>query len=230
MKPITVDWGEASSIHRIVEVLSSELPIIAFEFERVFGLVAPFAEVGVLALNKVKQRLPGKTYGSILLSEEAFIQNSKLHISNPEAFFATITNCFIRSKFRCTKKTSDVTANETHQTLFPESLLKTFFANLHNQIQYTTESYFEFPFPSFLVTSANTSGMPVITSLEEMNSFAEENELPVIVSTGLSRGITGSFPILDFSTEPNAIARHGINDKALFELSLCHLKNNLPHH
>lgn len=224
MKPITVDWREGASIHQIVEVLSSELPVIAFEFDRVFGLVAPLSNGGVLALNKVKQRLPGKTYGSILLSEEAFMSNSKLHISNPEVFFTSINNCFIRSQFRCTKNTSEVTSHQTHQTLLPDSALKTFFANLHKQIPSTTESYFEHPFPSFLVTSANTSGMPVITSLAEMNSFAHEKGIPIIVSTGLSGRITGSFPILDFSNEPYSISRHGIRDQELFELCLSHLK------
>jgi len=97
--------------------------------------------------------------------------------------------------------------------------LQQFFKSLFNKGNFISDPFFHFPYISFLVTSANISGTPVITTIEEMTSFAREKEIPMIVTTGHSVKPKGSFPIIDSSTTPFTIARPGIRDQELLEIS-----------
>ena len=219
MAPAVIDRSDHGAINSIGEVLASSTPLFAFEFDRVFGLVAPMSTIGINMLHQAKNRLDGKTYGSILLSQESFIANSNLPIPDPKKFFASLQNCFVRASFKCRENDSDVTKNGTHQTMILESDLQQFFKSLFNKGNFISDPFFHFPYPSLLVTSANTSGTPVITTIEEMTSFAREKEIPMIVTTGHSGKSKGSFPIIDFSTTPFNIARPGIRGQELLDIA-----------
>ena len=219
MSPTVIDWSDHGAINCIGEVLTSSTPLFAFEFDRVYALVAPMSTIGINMLHHAKNRLDGKTYGSILLSQESFIANSNLPIPDPKKFFASLQNCFVRASFKYRENDSDVTKNGTHQTMILENPLHKFFQTLHHDSSINLEPFFQHAYPSFLVTSANISGTPVITTIEEMTSFAREKEIPIIVKTGLSGQFKGSFPIIDFTTTPFTIARAGIRDNELLEIS-----------
>jgi hypothetical protein len=217
MIPQNADW-ESPLIHTILrETLTSSLPVFAFEFDRVFGLVAPFTPQGIDALNQTKKRLAGKTYGSIIADRNEFIANSLLPIANPRDFFSLLKNSFIRVPFKCFIQNSDVVCNGTHQALIADMRLSQFFQNLHKTAGLKPAEFFHFPYSSFLITSANFSGdkKGAIIHPEKIQEFCVATGIKTIVMTRLSNGNKGSYPILDLSQRPFTIARAGTNDNLL---------------
>lgn len=58
--------SDHSIIDEITELFKSNFPVAIFEFSGVYGLLAANSEIGVNAINQVKNRLPNKYYSSII--------------------------------------------------------------------------------------------------------------------------------------------------------------------
>ena len=213
-----------------------EFPIL-LQLPSVYSIIAVPTLKGINDLNTIKNRLPGKNYGSLIGDLNKFFQlisinNIPKEYQNKKSLNSFI-NCFIRAHVNSKEFNSSVVRNGTHQALLLQneklrSLVKaieTKFANLNEKKLFTGQNYM-----APLCTSANISGDPngSIVSKEDAISFAKKRNIKLIISLNkkdISNDL-GSYPIISLTKNKINIARKGPGINKVIELIPMNLRGH----
>ena len=205
------------------QTFGSARPVFMLQMPSVFALVAAPTTRGVQALDDAKQRLPGKTYGSLigdLARFHALIALSKVpsEFQDP-SMLDHFQGAFVRVPVGTEAERTAVLYEGTHQALLTQGHHRELFAALEAHCAPDAEPglYCGHFYTAPLCSSANRSGAPggSITTLERAEEFAHAREIPLMVLCDPEPGELGSYPI--FCVHPNRIslARPGPGDAAI---------------
>jgi hypothetical protein len=205
----------------VLNVFSSDNPVIILEFTGTYGLVAPNSIKGANCMDKTKNRLEGKYYGSILGNCEAF---RKILPSNfefkKEDIISIFEGAFIRFEVDSKVPNSKVAKNGRHQVLVENpafrkqiEIVELMMMKAHSSSDFFVENY-----QGLLCTSANISGDPngAITDLERVIEFGKNKGVELIVHSGLLIKTHGSYPSFYLGKEEMTIERKGYRDAEIF--------------
>jgi tRNA A37 threonylcarbamoyladenosine synthetase subunit TsaC/SUA5/YrdC len=200
-------------------VLRSERPVLMLEMSSVYALVAPATALGARALDSAKERLPGKTYGSIIGSLVAF-HGLALQARLPSGFgeserLALFEGAFVRIGVAPPEVSTPVVRQGSHQgLLFPEG-------DPQRQLAIALEAGLaELAEPELfgglrcsapLCSSANLSGDPAgsITDEARAAEFARERGVKLWLRGASDPSARGSYPIFQLEAEGVTVARDG---------------------
>jgi tRNA A37 threonylcarbamoyladenosine synthetase subunit TsaC/SUA5/YrdC len=190
-------------------VLRSERPVLMLEMSSVYALVAPATALGARALDSAKERLPGKTYGSIIGSLVAF-HGLALQARLPSGFGESE-----RIGVAPPEVSTPVVRQGSHQgLLFPEG-------DPQRQLAIALEAGLaELAEPELfgglrcsapLCSSANLSGDPAgsITDEARAAEFARERGVKLWLRGASDPSARGSYPIFQLEAEGVTVARDG---------------------
>lgn len=201
-------------------ILESPRPVVLVELSRVFALIAPPTIAGVTILNQVKNRLPGKYYGTVMGSVSKFIASAQQE-TLPDAFkkepteLTFLEDSFIRLKVANRSISNPVISEGTHQALFlPGGHTRDFFVFLENHFLDKIGNIFSpnSKYSAVLCTSANLSGdtFGAITELETAREFAKNRNVELLIRSPDSNSQEkGSYPIFFFDGNHCSIERRG---------------------
>jgi hypothetical protein len=223
-----LDIHDSATHAHVLRVMKSDFPVALVQFPAVFALVAPSTELGVQALNRAKQRLDGKYYGSAIGSLEAFA-NLALVNALPTEFRSDVNamrgleGAFIRLDVSPSTTESAVVAKGTHQGLLlpdgPHTELFRFIENTFHSASgnslFAGAHYF-----APLCTSANLSGDAAgsIVDLNRALSFAYNRDIELLITCNqLQKQEVGSYPIFAFRGNTYRIEREGPAKKRILQ-------------
>ena len=217
--PKELDLAAPSAIDAALEVLRSERPVFMLELSSVHALVAPATALGARALDAAKERLPGKTYGSIIGSLDAF-HGLALPERLPSGFggserLALFEGAFVRIGVARPEVSTPVVRQGSHQgLLFPEGdpqrqLALALEAGLAELAE--PELFGGLRHSAPLCTSANLSGDPAgsITDEARAAEFARERGVGLWLRGAPDPSARGSYPIFALEADGVTVARDG---------------------
>lgn len=196
-----------------------KFPVVMIQFPEVFGLMALPNQDGINGLNRVKNRLPGKLYGTIIGDLHRFISMGTTsgfpEYASTEDEYQKLEGAILRIKVGDESKNTSTISNGTHQSLLlPGGLIRSFFQQLEKEFFPLADSglFLGHPFSAPLCTSANMSGHPdgSITNIEIAREFGKKNGVPLLIRS--EEGLTsskGSYPILSLEKSKIWIERKG---------------------
>lgn len=217
---LQLDSTDAQACDELLRVMRSDFPVAMLQLPAVFALIAPPTEAGVQALNKAKNRIVGKYYGSAIGELSAFVSMAlQQHV--PDDFrndlqsMRVMEGAFIRLKVTNGMDDTACVTNGTHQGLLlsegPERKLfraieEAFALNAPNAL-FTGGSYY-----APICTSANVSGDPLgsIVDMERALRFADERNISLVISNSAEKSYeSGSYPIFSFDRNTVSVMRRG---------------------
>tara|TARA_B110000285_G_C15069248_1_gene586962 strand:- start:8 stop:703 length:696 start_codon:yes stop_codon:yes gene_type:complete len=220
--------SEKGIVMDILRVFNSEKPVIMFQLPSVYTLFAPPTKAGAAALNEVKQRLPGKNYGTAIGGLESFCsmameKSLPSELNNPEAL-KLLTGAFIKINIAPVDFNSVFVRNGTHQGLLLDSPHRDLFMAIEEGLDLSAEPklFYGNHYAAPLCTSANLSGDPLgsITDWERAYRFAKDRGVAIIIRSEKANGAPGSYPIFHLTPEKVSIKRSGPGEEEI--------KNKLP--
>ena len=188
----------SSDVHQLItDVMESDFPVFILELRGVYGLVAPHSAQGVNALNRAKERKPGKYYGSLAGNLEPLMTITPPNsIVRKPAVIPMLEGCFIRFKTDA-PGLNETRCQGTHQVLIEHESIRALALILENATTQTNSKQAIIPYP--LCTSANMSGDPngSITNESEALTFGVKRHIPLFIHTGMKGNDLGSYPIIE---------------------------------
>jgi len=228
MKELHITEGGIAD--EILRVFDSEKPVIMFQLPSVYTLFAPPTKAGATALNEVKQRLPGKNYGTAIGSLNSFssmaMENTlPSEMSSPEAL-KLLTGAFIKINIAPVDFNSVVVRNGTHQGVLLSAPHRDVFIEIEEGLKHAAEPelFYGNHCAAPLCTSANQSGDPLgsITDWERAYRFAKDRNVPLVIRSEKANGTAGSYPIFHLTPEKISVKRSGPGEEEI--------KRKLPQH
>jgi tRNA A37 threonylcarbamoyladenosine synthetase subunit TsaC/SUA5/YrdC len=223
-KELNID--DAATITESIRVFESDLPVILIELPSVFALLAPPTKLGVEALNRVKERLSGKFYGTAIGSLDSFILSAQSSYL-PEAFqynhleLPYLVGSIIRFVFSEASVTTPTLANGTHQGLLLSGRLRQYFSIMEDYAGLNRDDsvFPKLKYSALLCTSANISGDPEgsIIDLEKARLFAKERNIALFIRMSEPSIKGGSFPIFSFFKNQCQLVRNGPGADAIID-------------
>jgi hypothetical protein len=199
-----INLTDHDAIAQITHVFQSDFPVVILEFPNVFGLMAPHSLKGARCLDKIKDRLPNKCYGSFLGDANLF--RNLLTDNQLETFDflkKDIIGTFIRFPLKYPAKNEGVTYENTHQVLLENTILNHFMMRIDLAMRQVNScsDFYAYNYQSPIITSLNMSGSPdgAITNLEDAIQFGEARDIPLFVHTHMLSKPLGSYPIFSFN-------------------------------
>ena len=182
----------------------------------VYAIVALPTEKGVKQIDRLKKRLPGKSYGSMVHDLRRFIDHSNLTSSDADAFIknrnSSIENCFLRLPW-VNSVPEQLTMNGTHQGLILQEPFKSFAREIEKLIEKEILEDQLIGFHWLICSSANISGDPKgsITNYDGAIKFGTDQEIPLLVKFKIdnSKYSHGSFPIFSIQNGCFSLTRNG---------------------
>lgn len=221
MKELHVSEGDVAI--EILRVFNSAKPVIMFQLPSVYALFAPPTQIGADALNEVKQRLPGKNYGTAIGSLESFgsmaMENSLPNELNSPGALKLLTGAFIKINIAPTDFNSVVVRNGTHQGVLLERPHREVFMALEEGLKSKAEpslfagKHYSAP----LCTSANKSGDPLgsITDWDRAYRFVKDRDIELVIRSEKAHGTPGSYPIFHLTPGKITIERSGPSEEEI---------------
>lgn len=215
-----LDVGDSHTCDVLLRVLRSDFPVAVLQLPAVFALIAPPTTAGVEALNRAKNRLSGKYYGSAIGDLSPFAAMA-LQYHLPDYFTNDIQNmkvmegAFIRMKVTDEVNDTACVTNGTHQgLLLPDGRERMLFRAIEEEFALNAPNplfggaYYSAP----ICTSANVSGDPLgsILDADRALHFASERNIPLVISNAsLNSPESGSYPIFAFEGNTARVMRQG---------------------
>ena len=218
MKEITFQGLEF--VEEAIKVFTSDLPVFAFEFSGVYGLMALNSIQGALALDRVKSRLPGKYYGSFLGDFNSFFQvTHPCKVEDCKKMISLFEGSFLRVPVYCKKNETYVIHEGQHQFLIETESTREVIFKLEIELKkrFPNSDFFVSNYQSPLCTSANESGdlSGGIQDREEALEFAFKKKIALFVHTGLHQKDSGSYPVFTMLNNQIQIVRNGPHDEEI---------------
>jgi tRNA A37 threonylcarbamoyladenosine synthetase subunit TsaC/SUA5/YrdC len=226
MSSLHLDMCNAATVDELLRVMHSDFPVAVVQLPAVFALIAPSTPAGVAALNKAKNRLSGKHYGSAIGDLSAFAAMSQQE-NLPDDFrenmhgMQVLEGAFIRLRVADSRAETVAVSMGTHQgLLLPEGMERTLFRAIEQAFvaDGPNEVYAGARYYAPLCTSANLSGDPFgsIVDLERAHAFVNERNIPLFISNKSAHSEeTGSYPIFSFEKNTVTIMRSGPNQERI---------------
>lgn len=191
-------------------------PVIMLQFPEVFALMALPNQDGVYGLDKTKQRLPQKFYGSVVGDEKRFFGMCRRlpDYLNPDTAGDMLEGCIARIIIGDKSQHSKASSYGTHQSLiFQQGPLRKLFSELELALEdiADTSLFLGHRYSAPLCTSANLSGHPEgsITEIEKARAFGKATGLPLLIRFGEQSGNKGSYPVLALGDSFIQVERDG---------------------
>lgn len=221
-KMIEIDLNSPQLTETVKEIFLSAQPLIMLELRSVYGLLAPNTPAGILALNTCKNRLPGKTYGSISGNMESVRGLVGLPPVPDNLFDGFILRLTLKNQ-----APEKVSAGGKHQILFEKPAISKLVSELE-QITIGAGLDLNFRNPDYagpLCTSANLSGVigGAITELAEARAFCAERGINLLIHSGMLGEKKGSYPIFSFDGKSFKKERSGPGEEELWSQLHHHL-------
>lgn len=207
-----INFSKDSDIEMVVDALCKGAIIV--DLNNVFAVVALPNKKGVDFLNHVKNRKPGKCYGSLISDASQFVNSS---ILDSDTKFR-LTNCleqgildnsFVRIPWNDTV-ISQLIMNGTHQGLKTTEPILSFCHLIEKRLIQNGD---DFMIKSLICSSANISGDPKgsITDRGEAIQFGRDRGVDLFVEFDFpnTEVESGSFPIFSFQNMTFSIERKG---------------------
>lgn len=210
-------FTDPAALSAACEVLRGPLPVFMLELPAVFALVTSPTRRGAAALDAVKRRLPGKTYGSLIGDLAAFrglVRDAELPpaLRAPGALKA-FDGAFMRIQVGPPEARTPAVVAGTHQGLLVSGAHRAFFTALEAALRPLVEPdlFCGKVYSAALATSANWSGDPQgsITTWERAEPFARARDLPLILRCAPEESAPGSFPIFQLRSSGISQERSG---------------------
>jgi hypothetical protein len=194
-------------------------PVIMIQFPEVFGIVGLPNQAGVDGLNKAKNRLPAKFYGTVIGNSLPFFkmerEEHRPDYLPSEDFGKMFEGSIVRIRIGKEEENTPACLNGTHQALlYRESPIRDLFRGFESAFEPLADHGFFLghSYSSPFCTSANMSGHPdgSITNLEAARAFGKAVGIPLLVRCSTeSSGAKGSFPVLSLEKSQIVVERDG---------------------
>jgi len=207
-----INFSKDSDIEMVGDALCKGAIIV--DLNNVFAVVALPNKKGVDFLNHVKNRKPGKCYGSLISDANQFVNSS---ILDSDTKFR-LTNCmeqgildnsFVRIPWNDSEN-SQLIMNGTHQGLKTTEPILSFCHLIEKRLIQNGD---DFMIKSLICSSANISGDPrgSITDRSEAIQFGRDRGVDLFVEFDFpnTEVESGSFPIFSFQNMTFSIERKG---------------------
>jgi hypothetical protein len=196
---------------------------ILLQLPPVFVLLAPATRDGVRWLDRMKRRLPNKTYGTAIGSLDAFAAMVTPGTRPPELEttqeLAVLTGAFIRCRVAPITSTSALVRHGTHQGVLLDGPHRELFTEIEAGLAATSEPDLlaGHTYTAPLCTSCNMSGDPLgsITAWERAYQFAIDRDVRLVIRGAPAVGQTGSYPIFAIEQDRITIPREGPRMEAI---------------
>jgi hypothetical protein len=216
-----INLTDSSFVENVVRIFNSDNPVIILEFTGTYGLVAPNTIKGAETMDRTKNRLDGKYYGSILGNCDAFRKLLPAHFeSNLEDIIKIFEKAFVRFDVACKSSNNKVVKDNRHQVLienpnFRKQIEK---VELMMMDQHQNSDFFVENYQGLLCTSANISGHSdgAITNLEQALVFGKARGIELFVHSGLLIQNLGSYPSFYIGKDEISIERKGYREAEIF--------------
>jgi len=207
-----VHFSKDPDINAVVDALCQGAIVV--DLNHVFAVVALPNERGAESLSVVKNRKPGKCYGSLITDVHPFLNNS---ILDPETksrlthcmVHGILDNAFVRMPWG-NSENPHLTLNGTHQGLKTTEPILSFCRLIE---QHLIQHGDGFMMENLICSSANISGDPrgSITERIDAIQFGEKRGVSLFVEFDFPKTDVepGSFPIFSFQNMSFSVARTG---------------------
>ena len=190
---------------------------ILVQLPTVFVLLAPATREGAGCLDRTKQRLPDKNYGTAIGSLERFAAMVLPGTRPPELEsvdgLATLTGAFVRCRVAPAGFDSPAVRHGTHQGVLLDGPHRALFVAIEAGMAGTADPdlFAGHHYTAPLCTSCNLSGDPLgsITEWERARRFADERAVPLVIRGETAAGAAGSYPIFALERNRITIQREG---------------------
>jgi hypothetical protein len=207
--------GESGLLDVCLETFG-EYPVIMLEFPEVFALMALPNQDGVHGLDKAKQRLPQKFYGSVVGDEKRFFGMCRQfpEYLDSETTGSHLEGCIARIDIGDKAQQSKVCPAGTHQALFiPPGPMRSLFTDLELALENIADYalFLGHRYSAPLCTSANLSGDPAgsITEIDRAREFGKAAGLPLLIRCREQAQSKGSYPVLSLGETHIQVEREG---------------------
>lgn len=183
----------------------------------VYALIAAPTRYGVAGLNRMKQRLPGKNYGTAVGDLEKFWNMVDPH-SIPSGFdgpsdLESTHDVFFRCQVADSNIQTPVVRDGTHQTLILDGVHRSLMCEIEAAFERQAEPalFAGHPFSAPLITSCHLSGDPLgsITDPIRGRDFIDGQNVTLWVRESSSTDEAGSYPILELEKSGLSVQREG---------------------
>lgn len=207
-----VRFSKDPDINAVADALCRGAIIV--DLNHVFAVVALPNERGAESLSVVKNRKPGKCYGSLITDVHPFLNSSFL---DPETK-SRLTHCMVQGILNDAfvrvpwgkSNNPHLTLNGTHQGLKTTEPILSFCRLIEQQLIRNGEG---FMMENLICSSANISGDPrgSITERNDAIQFGEDRRVNLFVEFDFPKTEveSGSFPIFSFQNMSFSVARTG---------------------
>jgi tRNA A37 threonylcarbamoyladenosine synthetase subunit TsaC/SUA5/YrdC len=207
--------AEPGLIETAVEAIRRDAILV--QLPTVFVLLAPATREGVEWLNRKKQRLPEKNYGSAIGNLDQFAAMVTPGTVPPELAkpggFEVLKGAFIRCHIASPVFQSALVRRGTHQGVLLDGPHHALFAELEAGLADMADPDLlaGHVYTAPLCTSCNMSGHPLgsITEWDRARGFALERRVPLIIRCDPANGNAGSYPIFEIERNYISIQRDG---------------------
>jgi hypothetical protein len=190
---------------------------VLVQLPQVYALLAPATLAGAEGLNRLKARLPGKSYGTAVGRMQSFwemIDGRSLpeSIQDP-AVIDAVPDVFYRCKIAEAETETAAVRQGTHQTLVLGGRLRELMRCVEEafESQAEPEMFGGHHFSAPLITSCNVSGDPLGSITDEVRAreFCDQRGVGLWVRGSSTSCEQGSFPILELGPAGIGIGREG---------------------
>ena len=211
----SIDIHEAGALQTILDHVREEAVLL--QLPTVYTLVAAPTRQGVEQLNRLKDRLSGKNYGTVMGRCENFL-NQAIEGALPTYFRSArrlerMQGAFVRTAFTAEDFNSSVIRGGTHQSLILDGIHRQLFCQVEEALvdSMDLDLWGGREVSSLLCTSANISGDPLgsITDHARAVDFVQQRGIGLLVTCDPDLSSHGSYPIFEMGADSVSVQREG---------------------
>lgn len=217
----SIDIAEPGALQTILDHVREEAVLL--QLPTVYTLVAAPTRQGVEQLNRLKDRLSGKNYGTVMGRCNSFLdqtlEGALPHYFRSASRLERLQGAFVRAAFTSAEFNSPVIRGGTHQSLILDGIHRKVFRQVEDALadSMDLDLWGGREVSSLLCTSANISGDPSgsITDHDRAVEFARQRGIRLMVTCEPARSGQGSYPILEMAANSITVQREGPGLKRL---------------
>ncbi|HIL13250.1 MAG TPA: hypothetical protein EYG16_06225 [Deltaproteobacteria bacterium] len=211
----TIDITDRSAFGRVIDELRVNAVVV--QLAPVYVLIAAPTSQGVGHLDRLKIRLPNKTYSATIGDLSRFWQSLD-HDRLPDGFhlpeaISDMSDVILRFPFAAPGFQSSTVRDGSHQALMLNGIHREMVKEIEAAFDHSAEpgmwagKHFSAP----LATSCNISGDPLGSIVDEQRAleFANSRGVGLLVTSEATKGECGSYPILELAHEGVSVRREG---------------------
>jgi tRNA A37 threonylcarbamoyladenosine synthetase subunit TsaC/SUA5/YrdC len=211
----SIDIAEPGALQTILDHVREEAVLL--QLPTVYTLVAAPTRQGVEQLNRLKDRLSGKNYGTVMGRCNRFLdqtlEGALPHYFRSASHLERMQGAFVRAAFTSADFNSPVIRSGTHQSLILDGIHRKVFRQVEQALadSMDLQLWGGREVSSLLCTSANISGDPLgsITDHDRAVDFARQRGIRCMVTCEPDHSSQGSYPIIEMGSDSISVQRKG---------------------